>query len=404
MAGAETRTPRDRAFQMQSPRLTLSWIDEQRRPRQVRVQSARFTIGSAPDNDLVIDGFGLARRHALIECFDGLVQISHCGSTSETLVNGRPIAGVTSLTDRDLILLGNAGEIEVHLISAPEPGAISQSESFNVETSVGSNPAAVRHGSREAIDRRVIVSLAAVFVIVFALLVLFNKQKSQMASPASSSTDPESKSVSPTSLVTEKNGASASEDPVRRINKLAMDVMRRISREDKQYDFSDAVLAEISERVRRHSQSPALEAALTAFRQKGRALQAEIQQERAMEPSLVFYTALAEIVSGQTGRDAMSTAQSVLQDLRQVRKDYGTDTPDSCLIVVAVRKMKSRSSAGIPASAVKGDAFRDRSVWYLHDNGKIDNDAYEFVLNFVAVGVIAQTPRQFGVASDPLPF
>lgn len=393
---------------MQS-RLTLVLIDDRERSRPVSVTSARFTIGSAPDNDLVLGEAGLERRHALIEWFDGTVQISQCGSAGKITVNGRPLTAAAILSNRDLISLGGVCDIEVRLDPGPSrEGGVSETSAVNTAPKSSSgDPQDSRFPAHSpltiGIDWGVIASLTAVLIFVTLVLYLvIGRHRSPVSNPTplDSAVSERPMSAPIPSTNPEAESTKAADDSVGQIGKLAMDVMRRISREDKQYDFSEDVLREIKVRVQRHRSSPALEAGLSALGQQGSGLAKEVQQERAMEPSLVFYAALTEMVGAQTRLDPISISRSVLQDLREIRKDYGTDTSDSCLMVIAVHKMKSRA---LPTSAVR-DAFRDRSVWYLHDHGKIDDAAYEFVLSFLAVGVIAQNPRQFGLEAHRLPF
>jgi len=46
-----------------------------------------------------------------------------------------------------------------------------------------------------------------------------------------------------------------------------------------------------------------------------------------------------------------------------------------------------------------------RSIWYLRDHSQIISPTtYDFVLRFIAIGVIAQDPQKFGVAAEPLVF
>jgi len=45
-----------------------------------------------------------------------------------------------------------------------------------------------------------------------------------------------------------------------------------------------------------------------------------------------------------------------------------------------------------------------RNIWYLNERGGLEADAYDFVLSFLALAVIAQEPGQFGIAANPLVF
>jgi hypothetical protein len=45
-----------------------------------------------------------------------------------------------------------------------------------------------------------------------------------------------------------------------------------------------------------------------------------------------------------------------------------------------------------------------RTIWYLHDHQVIGDETHNFVLRFLAIGVIAQNPQKFGIAAEPLTF
>ena len=107
------------------PQITLIVSDDQGQSQTVVVESNRFTIGRSQDNDLVIQDKGVSRRQALIECYDGVAQISDCGSQSGTYVNGVTVSGASALQDGDVISMGIACEIQVR-IAAPDSAASPQ--------------------------------------------------------------------------------------------------------------------------------------------------------------------------------------------------------------------------------------------------------------------------------------
>src|SRR5207237_5787415 len=82
---------------------------------EILVESIRFTICPSPDNDLVITDSNLSRRHALVECFDGIAQVSDCGSRNGTQLNSVAVTGAAVLSDGDVITLGGSTEITVRI-------------------------------------------------------------------------------------------------------------------------------------------------------------------------------------------------------------------------------------------------------------------------------------------------
>src|SRR5260370_5208491 len=125
------------------PEVTLTLCDDLGRTWQLVVQSKRFTIGRTLENDLTIDNSSLSRRHAVIENFEGVVQISDCGSQNGTKVNGATIVASTILHSGDVISLAGVCEIEVsieengseiHVAQTP-PGALQAKQEAKAQVS-----------------------------------------------------------------------------------------------------------------------------------------------------------------------------------------------------------------------------------------------------------------------------
>src|SRR6266496_5280361 len=82
---------------------------------KVEVDTKRFSIGRTPEKDLVIEDTSLSRRHALIENFEGRFNLSDCGSSNGTFVNGKTVTGSTELSDWDVLTFGGVGDILVRI-------------------------------------------------------------------------------------------------------------------------------------------------------------------------------------------------------------------------------------------------------------------------------------------------
>jgi len=99
--------------------------------RELRpLDSERLTVGSLESNDLVIDGDGVSRVHAVFERFGDAWCVRDLGSRNGTFVNGGRIIGERSLRSGDEILLGRlrllfrgppATGIETAAIAQPPP-------------------------------------------------------------------------------------------------------------------------------------------------------------------------------------------------------------------------------------------------------------------------------------------
>ena len=78
--------------------------------RRFPVPRAGVSLGTDPDNSLVLPSGKLARHHAVIRVRDGALHVTDLRSAGGTRVNGRPIR-TQRLADGDRILLGGAVEM-----------------------------------------------------------------------------------------------------------------------------------------------------------------------------------------------------------------------------------------------------------------------------------------------------
>ncbi|HAF22539.1 MAG TPA: hypothetical protein DCK93_06430, partial [Blastocatellia bacterium] len=150
---------------------------------EVEVDSKRFSIGRTPENDLVIDDTTLSRRHVLIENFDGVFNLSDCGSANGTLINGRPVTGPAELCDWDVLTFGGVSDIVVRIHGETQPTQVAVERPALIAPSVN-NPAVVssrnvahRPGTAAASNQfsfsgPVIAAAAAVVILLLAGLVL----------------------------------------------------------------------------------------------------------------------------------------------------------------------------------------------------------------------------------------
>src|SRR5690349_14458884 len=67
----------------------------------------QITIGSAPDNDVVIEHNSVSRRHAVIERGIRRFAVRDLDSTNGTRINGRRIAGARPVAPGDELQFGN---------------------------------------------------------------------------------------------------------------------------------------------------------------------------------------------------------------------------------------------------------------------------------------------------------
>jgi hypothetical protein len=106
----------------------------------------------------------------------------------------------------------------------------------------------------------------------------------------------------------------------------------------------------------------------------------------------------------------LATAQGMADVLQNLSVPIGTELANDSLLVMAayeqgvagqnlaMRDMLARES--IPENNPGVNSREIRSIWFLKDKGKISDSQFEFALRFLAIGTIAQNPKDFGIQTD----
>src|SRR5215470_11214530 len=147
--------------------------------KTVEVQSKRFSIGRTAENDLAIEDPSLSRRHALIETIEGHFNLSDCGSSNGTFINGRQITAPEELNDWDVLTFGGAGEVLVRIEAESDPAdesAFKPSNNLAPETSATSLPPRQVSAGPSSSKLPLIAAVAAVSIFIIAGLALLITQ------------------------------------------------------------------------------------------------------------------------------------------------------------------------------------------------------------------------------------
>jgi hypothetical protein len=396
--------------------LALLFNDPQGRPRRINVRSNRFRIGRGDDNDLVVADQSLSRRHAVIERVDGKVMISDCGSQNGTFVNQQPVSGAVALRDGDRIVMGSDCCFVVDLKSSSD--AASDQAAEGGEGRLRSSAVGARAVFGERFLSTPVLAMAGVvaLLIVAAMIAVLSHSGGTGGRRVYQQSESDANENRNSSLADSRDdrgrddGATEAATSLEQIEKAAAQVMRRVSSDDRPYVFppnASRALEEIKRRVEQSKASPSLERALASLARNGATVAADARRE-GIEPYLVIYTALAEVESGKAALDVAAVARQALPRLLALRAMFGTEMADKSLIIVAAYRMGGGTKKSHPLletmRRVVKNPLVERNVWYLYERGGIDADVYGFVVSFMAAGVIAQNPRQFGIAAAPLVF
>ncbi len=184
----------------------------------------------------------------------------------------------------------------------------------------------------------------------------------------------------------------------------AKQVIRRISRDNKPYSFTESSIREISDRVKILSRSPHLVGCINRLQVGGDALGSRIVKE-GLQPSLVMLVAMAVSKGGEAG-DCVTTTTRILPVLSLLNKTFGSSEADASLILIAAFSEGPGSRRTHPLlrrmSRVSNSPLTERNVWHFHDQNVLSDNAYQLVIDTIAFGVIMRNPRQFGLEIDPV--
>ena len=195
-------------------------------------------------------------------------------------------------------------------------------------------------------------------------------------------------------------------DEQSRIEEYAKQVMRRISRDNRPYSFSESSLREIQTRTIELSRSARVSESLRELQTRGEAVGASAAKE-GLQPGLVLLLGLALTKGGESG-DCVTAAAQALPILAILNKTFGSSDGDSCLILLAAFKEGPGTARSHPLlrrmSKVVTNPLTERNIWYLNEKKIVSAEAYALVIDTIAFGVITRNPRAFGCDNDVLNF
>ncbi|HEX8096522.1 MAG TPA: FHA domain-containing protein, partial [Pyrinomonadaceae bacterium] len=402
--------------------------------------------GRLPENDLAIPDSNLSRRHAVIENFDGAFFISDCGSENGTAVNGKPVTAAVQLRDGDLITLGGAKELTVHLgngragATQGPPPALFDPHSSSVSARAPTQAGAGWNSTPSWMSAPVIAGSAVVLIVLMAGLFLAlslrsgpetkprasrtDTQRRQQTLPDNVNSDNSSVNQLPaadsspgtavnaspeTSPVTNRasNDGGGSDD-LDEVEKYALRALTSVSK-DTSPTLSRRALAEINERVKRYRGSSSLAEGLRVMKQRGAQQLAPGAKSGDLKLPLLVYAALAKMDRDGERGDPVPVAQRMLPVLSRLRVTFGTELANDSLLIIAAYDQGPGGTTHPLQTTIFELAKRQpespatiRTVWYLRDHQKLGAQSYDLVLRFLAVGVVAQDPRKFGVDAEPL--
>lgn len=373
-------------------KLILTFADQAGRKRRFMGSAARITLGRDAGNDLAIDDSNLSRHHAVIENVGESIRVTDCNSRNGTTVNGHPVVGVVELFDGDVLNLAGSCDITVSIQRSAAP------------TSAARLPVPA-----------IAVGAVAVILLLAAVLVALSLRKDRVIVSANTNNikDDTIAEPSPSTEKVEKTHDIVPEHPTDQTALAVKRVMSKLSKDNAPY-ISDAGINDVKRKVEEYRGSRDLRERLSLVKHGCAEISAEAERIN-LRPALLMYAALADS-EGPSGSNPITAARRMSPRLLSLRATFGTETANSSLLLIAAYPYpfnppigsQTRTPHPLAAKLVEIGGRRStvetseaRTVWFLREKNAITDEAYEFVIRLLAIGVIAQNPSQYGIDAEP---
>lgn len=375
------------------PEITFSLRNRYRQHlRDARMNTRQFSIGSAEDDDLPIPDAPLQPRHIVISAAGESVWLEDHGAGGVS-INGQPLRGARELKHDDVISLPGDYQLIAHLDSTGGErsyergnGELAAAASF---TAAASGQTASRTTERQSPLRLTLI----VAVLLTVLLVFVAAYRKKLTSPPGAPVNVGASPSAPSPLPKPAPEFRPAESD---ILTTAQTVLRCVCRDAGRYVFTyPEDLRALEERVRLYKGSAQAERALIAVgAQSQRIIQAAQQSDLKNYSALLIYSVLAEVFA-QPASNPMDVLKQIQPGISSRRRIFGADKVEDLLLLVATRKAADPSSIRY--------RLPERDVWKLHRQKQfIGEDEYQYLLNFLALAVIAQEPGKWDIHAQPL--
>lgn len=406
----------------------------------MRVDGDRFTIGRHSSCDLVIPNSKLSREHLTVERSGDRYFVEDRGSSNGTELNSQPLLDRTEVMNGDRANLGGGADVEFEFVwDQTQAGSYESLDSTDqaavqaasVTVDAPPTPAAVSTsgaGTGFPIWLLVTGPLAAIFLLVtvIGLLYLFSGGPKTIAeSPNNRITrstpdvgddddtpDPE-RTPKTTSSPSETNEPSNSATPppanlsdTAKVEKAGAAFLRRIAQNDPTTFLTSDQAQKVNSRIKQLSGSSAVAANIESARRSSSQIKS-LAASKNLKPQFLATAALAKL--GSNRGDVFQTAQSMADVFDKLHTQIGDELSDDCLLMIAAYDQGQRGDfMGLRnmlqdlATKFPESPRAIRTIWFLQKQNKISAAEFDFALQFIAIGTMSQSPKDFGLTGDPL--
>lgn len=422
--------------------LSLIFSDPNEGRREVVVAAEKFVIGRSAECNLPVADTRLSREHLLIERYGDVFVATDRGSSNGTILNGEPLSEPKAINNNDRLDLGGfeikvvvrGGEPAAAAPPAPElmPDAAPAIARPRVPATSAATPTSgggLPRGVFIAAPIIAVVVLVALGALVYSMSgkkpkvdntdFVYSSDPEKTPSERRSPTPETGGSPKPTGTDTPPGGTTSVDqgsiatppptpsnlNDAGKTEANAAAFLRKAAANDPKAFVTGTQAQIINAKVKSVAGSPALAENISSARKNAAALKT-LATSKNLKPQLLAAAAIAKL--GSSRGDVLSTAQSMADTLDKLAIQVGNELGDDCLLMMAAYDqgdpMKMRNMLQNLATQSTESSRTIRSIWFLQKNGKITAAEYDFALRFLAVGTIAQNPRDFGVNTDGLSF
>lgn len=437
--------------------LFLKFKTETGEERRAKIDGEIFFVGRHSESDLCINDDRLSRRHLRLERFEEVYVASDAGSSNGTTLNGQPLSSPTAIKNGDVISLGgydvfvgaeasttSAAPPKAAPSVAPPPVAIAAPATPEfVGEPLPEMPAMAVPAAPSSSSSTLLLLLIPIFgllllVVGSGIVYLLVSQSSSTTTvkttddenlygdstneddEGNSSSNGSSQTNSNTDVVTPPSGNSTSPNnsqslppantanlgETAKIEQNGAIFLRQIAQNNPRAFLTGDQAKQLSGKVKQLSSSSSLAENLKNAQKNSSALKS-LAASKNLKPQFLAVAAIAKLGGGRG--DVLQTAQGMTEVLDKLTTQLGNELADDSLLVIAAYGqgaagdfMKLRNMLQDLANKSPQSSREIRSIWFLQKNGKISQGEFENALNFLAIGTIAQNPKDFGVNVEVL--
>lgn len=428
--------------------LWIKYTDENGEKRRVQIDKDAFVIGRHSSCDLTYPSGNLSREHLKIERKGKFFTVTDTGSSNGTELNGSRLSTTAEIRSGDHADLGGGLLVEFELIdpNAPQQPEISDDippdnanpvePDIAISTTASTPAIAVAPPAASGGFKPIYLLVAPVLVVVLLVFVVgfivifrsagttvasdsgvgYNRHSSDpdedptpsktsaSSTPASSSTPTNSTSSTTGSDTPQPSPSVATGDA--KMEQSAAAFLRRIAQNDSTAFLTAEQSQKVSGKIKQLSGSSALADNINSARKSSSQIKT-LAAAKNLKPQLLATAGLVKL--GSSRGDALQAAQSMADVLGKLQTQIGSELSDDSLLMIAAFDQgqsgdfqKLRNMLQDLATKFPESSRQIRSIWFLQKQGKITDAEFDFALRFIAIGTITQSPKDFGVNTEPL--